>query len=268
MESNSFRKLLLIFAIILAVPVMNSLYGFIPALVTCIIVIAAIIIIFTHFATRTGTSPKNRGICSDIRSINIKVNGRSYIISEGDAFNTEDHEQEGILSFIENGTWFIQDSPELTVKGAVAEITVPAGLVLDSLDISVSSGNLLINSAHTKRCIVNVYNDFAQIKSLITDSLAASVGKGTLLLNTAINGNTILSCGSGSLDITIDASDKDYNLEAATGAGTVSLNGTTILDNTNRNIKTDNGAEHTIKASCGLGQLSINFTEVAIDDEM
>lgn len=267
MESNSFRKLLLIFAIILAVPVMSSLYGAIPTIITALLALAAIIIVFLFFATRTESRAVSKGISRDIRSINIRVCGRSYIISEGESFNTEDNEQPGILSFIENGVWNICDNPEQTIKGAVAQITVPKGFVLDKLNIAVQEGNILINSISAKASKINVMKDFAQIKSLNTSALCASVGKGQLLINTALGGNAVLSCGSGALDVTIDAGAEDYNIEATTGAGTVSLNGDVLLDSTNRSEKIDNGANRTIKASCGLGQLAINFTEVAIDDE-
>ena len=267
MESNSFRKLLLIFTAILAVPVVNALYGMIPAIITSIIALFAIIIILIYFTTRTGTKPKKRGICADIRSINIKVNGRSYIISEGDYFNTEDHEQPGVMSYVEDGVWNICDSPVETTKGAIAEITIPRGLSLDALDISVYSGNLLINSATAARTSVNVYNDFAEIKNLNTSSLFASSGKGRLIIDTSLNGNAILSCGSGTLDIALHSKMSDFNIEAATGVGCVMLNGETFIDSTSRSKTVDNGAQSTIKATCGLGQLAINFTEVSDDDE-
>lgn len=265
MESNSFRKLLLIFALLIAVPVMNALYGIIPAIATGIIVLLAIAIILIHFTTRTGMKPKNLGICSDITSINIKVNGRSYIISEGNCFNTEDHEQPGIMSYVENGVWYIADSPTETVKGALAEITIPKGLALEAFDVVLNSGNLLVNSLNAKRTQINIYSDFAELKSLKTQFLSASSGKGRLIINTDLSGNARLICGSGSLDVSLESA--DYNIEATTGAGSISLNGNAFADSANRSARLDNGSENTIVASCGLGQLSINFPEVVIDDE-
>ena len=268
MESNSFRKLLLIFALIIAIPVMNAIYGMISAVITGIIVLIAIIIILIRFSTRTGDKPKNRGICADIHSINIKINGRNYIIGEGAGFNLDDHEQPGIMSYVENGVWYICDSPTETPTNSIAEITIPQGFHFNAFDVALNSGNLLINSLNSKRFGIAVYGDFAEIKSLKTTSLTASAGKGTLILSTALTGNATLSCGSGTLDVSFDEVADKFNLEAQTGAGAILLNGDVIADSANRNTKLDRNSSHTIKASCGLGKLSINFSEVTVDDEI
>lgn len=267
MESNGFRKLLLILALLIIIPVIDALYGMMTALVCGIIVIAAIIIIFLYFATKSETKAVSQGISADINSINIEANGRSYIISEGDYFNTDDYNIPGIMSYIENGTWFISDNPDETSPGAIAEITIPHGFKLNTLTVKVVSGNILIKSAEAEKTLISVIDGVGQFKHIETSSLTASVGKGELLINTALNGSAQLECGSGKLDISLEAAEKDFNLDAVTGSGAICINNETVFNSQNRTGKTDNASLNTIKARCGLGQLNINFTEVADDEQ-
>lgn len=267
MEKSNFKILLMFFTAIIIVPIINSIYGFIPAAATGFAALIAIIVIILFFATRTKSKPVSKGICSDIRSIDIKVNGRNYIINSGESFNTDDHEHPGVMSYIENGIWYIADDPSKTLSGMTAEITVPENLTLDFLKISAHTGNVLINSISARFGSISAFDSYVQVNGLNTEQLSASVGKGTLVAEVALSGNAQLSCGSGEMTLKLNNRKDLYTVDARVGKGTITIDNEQVPNSSDRTEAVNENAQYKINAQCGLGTLRMEFAEVTANDE-
>lgn len=267
MEKSNFRVILIILSAIIIVPILNSVYGLIPAFVTGLAALIAVVVIILFFFTRTKSKPISKGICEDITGIDINVNGRNYIINSGTAFNTDDHEHQGVLSYIENGIWHISDDPANTLSGMTAEITVPENRTLNSLNITARTGNVLINAISAKSSNVSVSDGYVQMNGLSAKELIASVGKGSLIINASLDGNAQLRCGSGELKLSLNNRKDLYTINATVGNGTISVDNEEVFNSQNRGGMINENAEYKIDAQCGLGKLNIDFAEVATDDE-
>ena len=133
--------------------------------------------------------------------------------------------------------------------------------------MTVHSGNVLINSVSALLTNVNVHSDYAQIKALRTNKLNAVSGKGELTIDTVLSGDAQLQCGSGKLTVNFADSADSYSINASTGNGTIEINGETVFDSADRTGTVNADAPHSINARCGLGKLSMNFTEAVCNEE-
>ena len=259
MEDNKFKFILLIVAAVIVIPVLNAIYGIIPALITAVIVIAAIVFLIVMLKKHpVKKTIEETELGSDIVSVMIEAKGRNYVISAGDAFLLEDSAQGPMLTFVEDGVWHIADNGDR--MGVPVEITVPADFVPRELTLMVAGGNIVSGIRNADKAHIDVHTGSAEIRELRADSLRASVGNGTLSFEGAVVVDAKLLCGVGTLDAKLRNSEDYFNIEASCGMGSLTV-GSESFGSDRRIGNIDNGSNYNMEVSVGMGRAQVSFGE-------
>lgn len=260
MDGNKFRAVLLIVVSAILIPVIYSLYGNIYAGAAAIIAIAAIavFIILVVKKPKTDDEKKKSDVCSDINSIALKARGKNYVITSGSGFNLEENLQKGLMSYVENGVWCIEDNGE---KGdAPIEICVPDGFVPQKLSVSAEDGNVMIKIPSVRKLELKIQGGNAEIYDLKVYSMNIDTGKGSVRAAVKLFGSSEFNCGSGSIYVNIDSDMQNFNFNAETGMGSIKINDEEF-NSGRRSGTVDNNSDNVITTRCGMGKIELNFKE-------
>lgn len=258
MDNNKFRAVLAVVVALIVIPVINSLYGKIPAAVSAVIAAAAIVTLIILMIKKT--NKKGNGIepelCSDIRSISVRAIGKNYVILSGEGFSIDDNLQTELRSYVENGIWKLEDNGES--GDAPVEIRIPEGFEPEMLDITVDRGNVIsfITAAGSIR--INNHNGEAEIRKIRTNAICAETGKGKINITSSLSGSAQFVCGSGNIKAVLENEAEEFNAEVMTGMGNARI-GNEIFGGERRRGRIENNAERSIKVSCGMGNVEIDF---------
>ena len=259
MEDNKFRFILLTVAAVIIIPVLNAVYGIIPALITAVLVIAAIVFLIVmlkkHPAKKTIEETE---LSSDITSIMIEAKGRNYVLAPGSGFLLEDSAQGPMMTFVEDGVWHIADNGDRL--NTPVEVTVPADFAPKELTMIVTGGNIVSSIQSADRAHIDVHTGSADVRGLRTDSLQASVGSGALCFEGAAAVDVKLLCGMGTLDARLRNSEDYFNIEASCGLGSLVV-GSESFGSERRVGSIDNGSNYSMEVSVGMGSAKISFGE-------
>lgn len=258
MDGNKFRAALLAVVAAVAVPVINSIYGRLPAAVSTAVMAAAIIMLIVLIIKK----PSKKGsdiepeLCSDIKRLSVNARGKNYVISAGAGFNIDDNLQGGLMSYVENGVWHIEDNGE---KGnAPVEIRIPEDFVPERLEITAETGNVIVLIPAVDSLSLNVRDGEADIRRIRVGNIAAELGKGKINLTAVLSGSARINCGSGSVKALFENSAEEFNIEALTGMGSIRV-GDEMFGKERRKGSIGGSAEKNIRLSCGMGNIEIDF---------
>lgn len=258
MDGNKFRAALLAIIAAVTVPIINSVYGKLPAAVSTVIVAAAfifLIVLIIKKPSKKAALPHTE-LCSDIKKLSIAANGKNYVISAGTDFQIDNNLQSGILSYIEGGVWHIQDNGE--AGNAPVEIRVPEDFVPELLEITADTGNVMVLIPAVAALKLSVHNGEASIRKIRTGDIFAEAGRGKIDLTAELSGSAQISCGSGSVKAFIENSADEFNIEAVTGIGSIRVQDE-VFGKERRKGSIGSGAEKNIRLSCGMGSIEVDF---------
>lgn len=260
MDGNKFRTALLVVVAAIFIPVIYGLYGRMYAGAAALITVAAIVLIIVLIVKKPKTDDKKKAsdVCSDIKSISLKAKGKNYVIVSGAGFRLEENLQTGIMTYIENGVWNIEDNGE---KGdAPIEIYVPNEFVPDMLSVSAQDGSVMVKIPSVKKLELQIQGGNAELYDLNAHSMKVEVGKGMVKAQVKLLGSAEFICGSGSIYGAFKNEEQSFNYNAETGMGSIRI-GNEEFNSARRSGIIDNNSEYTISASCGLGKIELNFKE-------
>ena len=264
MESTKFKMGLLIIAAAVIIPVLNALYGMLPAVVTAAIVIISLIILVIYTLKRPKDGEGVSGICSDIRGIALTARGKNYVISTGTGFNIDDNCQDGIMSYVDGNVWRIEDNGVQT--SAPVEIRIPAGLALDEVSITAYNGNVIASISAAREVKLDIHDGTADMKAGEIHNMGAVCGEGRLDVSAGVIGSVGIGCGSGTVRAELDNEEDYFNIEAVSGMGSIKV-GDEMFGGTRRFGRIDNNSEHDMKVNCGMGYVEISFRRSAKHDQ-
>ncbi len=262
MKNKKVKAAVVIVGIAVLVPVINYIYGFMPAALSGIIMLLAAIALAVSIVRR----PKGNGaaseICSDITDIAINICGGNYIVSRGDGFSIDDHSMCNIISYVENGVWNIKDNPEN--EGMPVDITVPRRNRIKGFKVNIDKGNLFVSSLNVIDADIRARSGRAEIKGLRAYSIWAEAGSGNIVMEADAE-KLNLSCGSGYIDVALAGSIHDYEREINVGVGSARV-GNNVYGKENRVDAANIGAPRKIRLSCGMGKIEVDFKEEGNDE--
>lgn len=258
MDGNKFRAALLAVAAAVVIPVINSIYGKLPAAVTAAVTVTALIVLIVLIIKKPQTKGRDiePEICSDIKNISLTARGKNYFISTGTAFNIDDNLQTGLMSYVEKGVWHIEDNGE--TGNAPIEIRLPEDFIPERLDISIETGNVIVLIPSASSLRLNVHDGNAEIRRIRIGDLFTEAGKGKINLTAVLSGSAQINCGSGSVNALFENTSEEFNIEAMTGMGSIRI-GDEVFDKERRKGSIGGSAEKNIKLSCGMGSIEIDF---------
>lgn len=208
-----------------------------------------------------------------------------------DAENTKDYFQymaDGIL-------WIGDDRPSSTLQNGMDNaltltLTLPKRK-LESVHITLDTGTVSIDSLDFDEMVLD--NDIGELdlNSLsgnsftltsgvsdcdidglsIRDSCHIEAGTGDIRIDRYEGTDLNLDCSIGEVDLTAVGKASDYNYDLQCDAGEIHCNGRTSSRNHHQehedhdglgcSMKEDHGASRALRIQCGLGDLTLNFTQ-------
>lgn len=258
MDDNRFKAVFAVVVALVLIPVINSFYGIIPAAAAILAAAAAIIVLIVLGIKKP--DKKGSGIetelCSDIRSISLNARGKNYVVSEGAGFSIDDNLQTGLMSYIENGVWRIEDNGE--TGDAPVEIRIPESFIPEVLDITAEKGNIISFIPFAGLVRINNYDGETDIRKICANEFYAENGRGKINITSSLSGSARFVCGSGSIRVNLENEAEEFNAEAMTGMGNIRI-GNEVFGSERRRGKIENNAEKNIEVSCGMGSVEIDF---------
>lgn len=123
-----------------------------------------------------------------------------------------------------------------------AVLTIPEGVDLDDIDIDCGSGDVSIESVHTKELTVDCGSGDVEI----TDASAQEVG---------------IDCGSGNIFLTLTGAKEDYRYDIDCGSGDVRI-GSEHFSKSERYYENNehyHQASKELNIDCGSGNVTVDF---------
>ena len=163
----------------------------------------------------------------------------------------------------------------------VITVKIPQNMLFDTADITIGAGSLILDgfTAHQRFTldagageldIKNITASNATIKTGVGETVFHSCNFTDTVMNTGVGETSFdgsifksldINAGIGEVDMRINGKRDDYAIDAASGIGSLLIDGrsATGIDSTFR-INNQN-ALHTIRVKAGIGEVNITFTE-------
>ena len=163
----------------------------------------------------------------------------------------------------------------------VITVKIPQNMLFDTADITIGAGSLILDgfTAHQRFTldagageldIKNITASNATIKTGVGETVFHSCNFTDTVMNTGVGETSFdgsifksldINAGIGEVDMRINGKRDDYAIDAASGIGSILIDGrsATGIDSTFR-INNQN-ALHTIRVKAGIGEVNITFTE-------
>lgn len=154
-------------------------------------------------------------------------------------------------------------------------VTVPRDVRLDWLSVDSDAGSITLDGIQTdsleldqdfgetvlKNCIwdyASIDNDCGSINGtgLVSGGLEASADMGEVDLKGDFTGETDIEASMGSVKLTLDGRQSDYDIELEADLGVITLNG----QNCGQTVS-QSGGPHELDISCSLGGIEVRFSE-------
>lgn len=215
---------------------------------------------------------------TEINSLDIEVAFTNLIVKKGTSLQMKTNQKN--IHFEQNNQklqikeknhqWFSKDN-----KGSLV-IYVPDDLVFENIKINAGVGKIQIENMNTKKLSLMLGAGETTIdKLMVTDKCKIESGAGKVsILSGNINqfdlevgigdfeatalvtGNSKINAGIGNLELTLQGSKKDYQIQAEKGVGTIKIGDKKVEDN----YSYGNG-DNLIKLEGGIGNIHVHFEE-------
>lgn len=221
-------------------------------------------------------------------SIDIECGAANVIVQTGSDYSVETHnvpedmvvkvDNDGTLKIGNKGgvdhifTWF--DGEEWG-RNAKIIVTVPDSFSGDQVDISAGAGNIELRDIVVSDLDLDGGAGNITAENVVAENATIEAGAGKLKMTEVKFGDTEIECGVGkvefdgtivgncdvsggvgSIDMRIQGSERNYNMEVESGVGTIRVNGKKV-----DNMEQDNDASYDFQVDGGVGSVNIEFTE-------
>jgi hypothetical protein len=273
-----------------------------------IAILLGIILIFIAYgsgATLSGADSKdfNFDFTSDyedeITSISMDLTYGNVSFKRGDKFRieAEDMNKESFNSYVEDGTWHIEDSkdyqfsifgldlPFINIGNDIdtrskVVIYIPEDFQPDSFNIEIGAGKVTIcdldanevdfevgaGLLEAERLNVSGSATFEvgagkmSVENLIANDSSLSCGLGEMVMKGDLKGDSTVECGLGHIKLELAAKEADYDFLVDCGLGNVSINGSNYSFTSSTQVYGDN-AQNEMSIECGVGGIEVDTAE-------
>ena len=141
-----------------------------------------------------------------------------------------------------------------------SEVTAEA-LWANDIEIDIGGGTLTAEAIQGFDVSVSLGAGTVYADSLKTSGTAElSTGTGEISVSSFAGADLDLECGIGSLDLTVQGQETDYDYDLECGMGEIQI-GEESYSGIARGASIDNGSGRLITAECGIGDIVLNFAE-------
>ena len=220
-------------------------------------------------------------VSPDIRSIEIDIKAGDLCFKRGEVFAVESNLAH--LAVNDDNDRLAIRSPAVSTpfssssyQDAVLTVYVPAGAVLDRIDISTGAGRLSIDELAAKSIEFDLGAGEVSIGSLVAtgsadidggagritisggalNDLDVDMGVGDLNITSRLSGDCQFNMGVGSASITLFGSPDDYRLDVSKGIGAVTVDGKAVTD-----FSSSGNGSCEIEINGGVGSIDLYFEE-------
>lgn len=224
----------------------------------------------------------------EFSSMDIEGGVADVEIKKGDSYRVEtvDVPETLVVDVKSNGTLEIKEKDEwhdwfdwfdlgTWSKESKIYITVPEDFEADEIYISAGTGDITMSDLTTKTLDIDggvgdVTGSYITAQKVTIDTGVGNVdfdqinfgdcdidgGVGDITLNGVIQGDCDFDGGVGDMDITIDGTRDDFELDIESGVGSVRVNGETMDD-----FEENNNNKYELQIDGGVGAVTLDFTE-------
>lgn len=221
--------------------------------------------------------------------VNI-INGDKFSIS---ADNILDGELE---SYVENGIWYIRENEhsyshvfgiDLPVRRIFSwddnftpkiTVTLPDDFVAENAAIEVGAGTLKADELNavegefkvdagemnieklsvSERSEYTVGTGEMTLQDTDVNDITVDCGVGYIQIDGSVNGDNNIKCGIGSVELSLNGDNYDYNYNVTCGIGDVNIDGRNYNNISGKFISNDD-ADSDLNLDCGIGHISVDF---------
>ncbi|MDO5294719.1 MAG: DUF4097 family beta strand repeat-containing protein [bacterium] len=144
-----------------------------------------------------------------------------------------------------------------TLKSCKVDITAGKAnvdnVVAETGEFEVAAGQLIGNNIKLlKHSNLDVGAGSMKLSSISLNDCEMEISAGELVVEGTITGQTEATCGAGSIKITTDLEEKDYNYECDASAGSIKVNGSKVKHEENHN-----NAANSFDLDCSAGEIKV-----------
>lgn len=147
---------------------------------------------------------------------------------------------------------------ELSLSSICGNNDFSGGLIFENVIATVGIGIWNVNSLSADTFKIEVSTAEAEVKNMSVETLEVSLGMGTLSMQGTTEGDIILNCGMGHLEMALECEQEAYNYDISGSAESVQI-GTDTLAGMVMERWIDNGADKKIVMTCAMGSVTIEF---------
>ncbi len=206
---------------------------------------------------------------SDIKRIKIDIEYTNLRIKTGETFNVESNSKN--ISCKQNNNQIIIEEKNhrlFSFNENISElvVTIPQDIVLDNTNIETGAGEVYIENLATRNFEFDIGAGKVQIDKLTVlenakvdggagkvdilsgeiNNLDLDMGAGKFAITSTLTGRNRIDQGAGKLEINLEDNIENYSIKASRGIGSITINGKEIVDekiygNGNSYIRVDGG---------------------------
>ncbi len=235
-----------------------------------------------------------------VTDIDLDIEYAEVKVIQGDSFSidAENIPENGLESYVENGTWIVKQSGDhvLNFFGEKIQlgyirghrwwnydypkitITIPADFTADSFKLEVGAGNVNIEEVIALKADFNVqagqlviedalisnesnYTVGAgnmELKNIKANDISVDCGAGQVFIEGKITGNNDITCGVGHIELNLEGEEDDYSYDIESGLGDINIENKHYHSITDKRINND-GAVGAFKLDCSVGNITVDF---------
>lgn len=234
----------------------------------------------------------------DVETLDIKIAYGEVTIKEGDNFHIEGNNlhENGFESYVSDGIWSIREDEgdyyeifgiQLPTNRIIQWeeeylpeiiITIPEGFIAEHISLDIGAGYIRADTIRAKSGLFTVgagKMDIDQLQvseeseyhvgagemvlqQLKVNDITVEGGVGSIVMEGIITGGNSVSCGIGSIDMSIDGDIDDYSYKINSGIGSIRVNNKSY-HNIERQIIKNEDARNRIDLDCGIGKITVEI---------
>jgi len=190
--------------------------------------------------------------------LNLGGCGFQMMESEDQYFYLSQSGTENVEIRMDGTTCYITFSEtSISVKSAPQiRFYVPKGTVFQNADLKLGAGEFDIHNLQADNLTIEMGAGEVHIEKLDVANATVEIGVGSFTADLASVGSTLnVSCAMGSIDMTLQGSKEDYNINGDCAMGDISIAGRSLSSGQTGNVS----ASKTINAQCSMGSIDIRF---------
>lgn len=137
-------------------------------------------------------------------------------------------------------------------------VYLPEDMELQEVSLELGAGVLYIEDIVTGELDIDMGAGQATVDHFKAGDLEVSCGAGEVTLTGTVEAGADLECGTGQITYHAAGAEEDYNYDMKSGIGDITINSRSVSGLGKENF-VNNEAYKTITASCGIGEISIDF---------